>query len=301
MNGISILIPTYNYCCVGLARTLQAQAIRLDIAYEIIVADDGSNTQETIQANKVISKIPHCQFIQREQNCGRAVIRNFLAQQARYDRLLYLDSDAKVCQDDFLKRYLQYDSPVVDGGVTIAYNDSMKHNLRYNYEFANKDYHTAKKRQTRPYQHFRTTNFMVDRTIMTTFPFDERYRYYGYEDVAFGKVLQENNIVILHIDNPIWMEGLESNHDFVKKTEEGLRTLYEFRHELQDYSRLLQTIKSLPRPVSWLILSWHRLFGTWERCHLMGNHPWLRLFNFYKMGYYLNYTHGQSSTAKTYS
>lgn len=290
MDGLSVLIPTYNYCCVELVRELHEQLTLIGLDFEIIVADDGSTDKDTCQENNAINLMTHCLFIQREQNTGRASIRNFLSQQARYERLLYLDSDAKICSKDFVSTYLKYDSPVIDGGVTIDYNDSMKHNLRYHYEFTNKENHTANRRQSRPYQHFRTTNFMIKRTIMTENPFDERYRYYGYEDVAFGKVLQENNIPILHIDNPIWMEGLEDNYHFIEKTEEGLRTLYEFHEELQDYSRLLLTINSLPCPAIWLIRLWHRLFGTWERRQLTGNHPWLSLFNIYKTGYYLNYS-----------
>ena len=82
MKQISILIPTYNSICVELVRSLQQQAELLAIDYEIIVADDGSTAHDCLQANRAIRQLPHCQFMEREQNTGRTAIRNFLAQQA---------------------------------------------------------------------------------------------------------------------------------------------------------------------------------------------------------------------------
>lgn len=295
MEGLSILIPTYNYCCMKLVRDLHEQALLINIPFEILVADDGSNDTITIKNNEVINSLSHCRYIRREQNTGRAAIRNFLVQQSAYSLLLFLDGDSKITHSDFLHNYLETDAPVVDGGVTLFLDKDLSNNLRYKYEFANKDRHTAIQRQSRPYQHFRTTNFIVSRDIMILHPFDERYRYYGYEDVAFGKVLQENNVDICHIDNPICMEGLEDNPDFVRKTEEGLQTLFRFKEELKDYSHMLSFLHQMSSMTIKCIQLFHQLFGGLERRNLTGRHPSLMIFKLYKLGYYLCYAKKQSS------
>jgi hypothetical protein len=98
---------------------------------------------------------------------------------------------------------------------------------------------------------------------MLTHPFDERFVKYGYEDVLMGKSLQDLHIPILHIDNPTFFEIFEDNASFVDKTEEGLRTLYQFREELKDYSHMIEKIDRLRNYVPLaLIRLWHRLMGT---------------------------------------
>ena len=64
-----------------------------DLSFEVIVADDGSDIQKTIEENKAINQFSHCKYIIRETNVGRSAIRNFLASQATYPYLLFLDSD----------------------------------------------------------------------------------------------------------------------------------------------------------------------------------------------------------------
>ena len=75
---LSVLIPTYNHVCVPLVKQL-AQLLQISaVSYEIIVADDGSTDVETVAENKTINDLPHCRYIIRQANVGRAAIRNFL-------------------------------------------------------------------------------------------------------------------------------------------------------------------------------------------------------------------------------
>ena len=104
MKNLSILIPTYNDACAKLVDTLRQQAEALDISYEIIVADDGSTNAEVVRSNRQINQWAHCRMDERPQNSGRASVRNYLAQQAQYNWLLFIDSDMVVCNPDFLKR-----------------------------------------------------------------------------------------------------------------------------------------------------------------------------------------------------
>lgn len=285
MKNLSILIPTYNDACAKLVDTLRQQAEALDISYEIIVADDGSTNAEVVRSNRQINQWAHCRMDERPQNSGRASVRNYLAQQAQYNWLLFIDSDMVVCNPDFLKRYVNTTAEVVDGGVVIG--PVVKGNLRALYEKANEQQHTVDRRCQTPYQHFHTANFLVRRDIMLAHPFDLRFRRYGYEDVLFGKALQQHLIPIEHIDNPLSFEIYEGNEAFVCKTEEGLRTLYEFRNELQSHSRLLTIVSGLSPWIICAVRLFHRLFGRLERRHLTGSHPTLSVFSLYRLGYYL--------------
>ncbi|MBO4896597.1 MAG: glycosyltransferase family 2 protein [Prevotella sp.] len=290
-NELSILIPVYNYVCVELVNLLHQQAVAADIDFEIIVADDGSTSRACIDANSTISRYSNCRFIPRTENIGRAAIRNFLAREARYAYLLYIDCDMAVVSPNFLLRYLgSLPASVVDGGVTIfASQPEQERLLRYCYEKAEEPHHTAQERQKTPYQHLHTANLLIRRDIMLQHPFDERLRHYGYEDVLLGKTLHRNHITITHIDNPLGFCTFEQNADFVAKTEEGLRTLYQFRSDLRGYSRLLTLVSGIHIPaILWLIRLWHQLFGQIERRNLCGSRPYLLVFKLYRLGYYLN-------------
>lgn len=282
MKNLSVLIPTFNDRCTTLVTMLHEQAEALGIGYEIIVADDGSTDKAVVEENRQINGLSHCRLIERQENQGRAAIRNFLAQQAKYPWLVFIDSDMVVCREDYVRRYAETaGAAIVDGGVVIG--NSIPGNLRSLYEKAAEHEHTLEKRQQAPYQDFHTANFMIERELMLQHPFDERFRYYGYEDVLFGKAMQQAGIPITHIDNPLSFEVFEDNEAFVRKTEEGLRTLYTFREELKGYSRLLDTMSHLPQAPLRL---WHNLFGRLERQNLISPHPSLLLFKLYKLGFF---------------
>jgi len=291
MKQFSILIPTYNDVCTTLVQALQRQAEKLGTDYEILVADDASTQQDVVDQNRsIINALPQCRYIERKQNVGRAHIRNFLARESQYDYLIFIDADMIVPHDDYLKNYAENEcNTVIDGGVIIRSDGAAKPTLRYRYEKQAEQAHTVKERQQHPYQHFHTANFMVARHIMLAHPFDERFTHYGYEDVLFGKQLQQHGIHIAHIDNPLSFEVFEDNASFISKTEEGLRTLRQFQTELDGYSNMLAGIKRLQKykllPV---IRGWHRLFGAFERKLLARGCGSLKLFTLYRVGYFLS-------------
>ena len=290
MAGISVLIPTYNQPCLELVSQLQTQLEQAAVAYEIIVADDGSTDERTVETNFGIATLVHCQYIVRKENAGRAAIRNFLAQEAQYELLLFIDSDMSLVDDQYIRRYLAADcDSVLDGGVRIVGDeDEWRGNLRYLYEKAEEPHHTAPERQRTPYQHLHTANLLIRRELMLKYPFDERFRHYGYEDVLLGKTLRRHRVAIRHIDNPLGFSTFEANADFVAKTEEGLRTLYEFREDLRGYSRLLTLVSGIHIPLVKSMIRWmHRLAGPAVRRNLCSTHPRLFLFKLYKLGYYL--------------
>lgn len=293
---LSILIPIYNGICYELVQALCRQATAIEgLRYEILVADDGSSHEDYLVANRPISELPCCRFIERGFNSGRAVIRNFLAREASYEWLLFLDGDMTITQSQLLLHYLDTDAnaDVAYGGYTVGAGSHR--NLRYCYEKAAETRHTAQQRQKQPYRDFHTSNFLIRRSVMLQHPFDERFRHYGYEDVLLGKQLRQAGIHVLHIDNPVGFNTFETNAQFVEKTEEGLRTLHEFRHDLRGYNGLLTLVGGIHLSVTRALIRFcHRLLGPLTRCLLCGSHPNLTLFKLYKLGYYLTLTKNDS-------
>ena len=286
-HELSILIPVYNSDCRQQVAALsqQAEAIH-DLLFEIIVADDGSDNEQVIH-NSEISSLTNVRFIRREENVGRAAIRNFLAHEAQYEWVLFMDGDMAIPSDNFIRKWLEADvGDVAYGGYVVGIGEPSS--LRYLYEKHCEHLHTAEERRKRPFLHFHTCNFMIRRHLMLALPFDERFRHYGYEDVFFGKQLRKAGISISHVDNPAGFFDFEDNAHFVGKTEEGLRTLHQFRSDLRGYSQLITFVDGKHIcAVRWCIRLWHRLFGSLERRNLCGSHPSLQLFKLYKLGYFL--------------
>lgn len=287
---LSILIPIYGCKPHQLVKQLceQANIISGLKDYEVVVVDDGTPDAAIVESCWAIGQWPHCRFMALEENIGRSRIRNLLASLARFEWLLYLDCDMTIDRQDFLANYLNCnEGDVVDGGVSIGPGDPG--NLRWLYESTAAAEHSVAERKKRPYQDFHTANFLVHRDIMKAHPFDTRFKHYGYEDVLFGKQLNQAGIPIVHIDNPAGFYTFEDNARFVAKTEEGLRTLREFRNELRGYSRLLTLAEGIHlAPVRWMLRLYFRLCAPLMRRNLRGTRPSLSLFRLYKIGYYLN-------------
>ena len=291
ITELSILIPSYNSIVEPTVHKLSTLCERIAIdapqpfRYEIIVADDGSEQTEKVEVNKTINSIPHCQFIVKERNSGSAATRNFLATKSQYEWLLFLDSDMEIPGIDFIMRYMPCDqTDITNGGIKVGATWATHcHNLRYLYEKKAEAYHTPDKRQKAGFQEFRSTNFLIRRSCILAHPFDERFLKSGYEDVMFGKTLQQAGATILHIDNPLIINDFENNEDFIRKTERNITTLHQFRKELRGYSRLMTFADG---PLSFLIRLWHAVFGRLERSNLIGSRPRLWIYTLYRLGFY---------------
>jgi len=290
---LSILIPTFNGDCREQVMQLSEQAERIEgLRYEILVADDGSTDADIVSLNqRVIATLPHSRYILRGENTGRSAIRNFLVSEALFEWVIIMDCEMSINHDDYLLRYLkdETEAVVVYGGITVG--EGSNDNLRFLYEKRAEPLHTAEKRQQNPYKDFHTANFMAKRDVLLANPFDERFHKYGYEDVLLGKQLHKNGIDVWHIDNPVGFDKFESNESFVRKTEESLETLCEFRNDLRGYSQMLTFAEGIHLGViKGCIKLWHYLFGGLERRHLCGKHPSLKIFKLYKIGYFLSIT-----------
>lgn len=288
---LSVLLPSFNDECVELVSQLATECASIEgLQFEIIVGDDGSTDTTVINTNKQINNIPSCRFILKNKNIGRAAIRNWLARQSKYNWLLFIDSDMSVIGHDFIRKYLCAEGQVVYGGYKVV-GDSKDHagNLRFLYEKKAEPALTYEQRCKNPFADFHTSNFLIAKSIFTSMPLDCRFTQYGYEDVLYGRTLKENGITICHIDNPLGFSRFEDNGHFIRKSEEGLRTLYTFRSELEGYSRLLSVVDKTDKyhlsPLIRLVYNWQK--KNWYN-NLCSTSPSLLLFKLYKLGYYLS-------------
>lgn len=288
MNGISLLIPTYNDRCLQLARDLWSQAKGLSVPFELLVGDDGSTDKNVVADNRSINSLSGCRYIERPLNEGRAVVRNFLAHEARFDTLVFVDAGRGVASDTFLAEYVRLLSQhrvFFYGGYVMERHS--RANLRSVYEDARASHHTAQRRSQHPYLDFNTCNFACPRDLFLRYPLDERFRHYGFEDVLYGKRLHAAGVEICHVDNPVALVGFDSNAHFVAKWEEALATLCQFQDELRGYSRMLAMTDSLGRlRLLPLVRLWHRLFAPLEHRQLLGTRPSLLVFELYRLGYF---------------
>ena len=135
---ISVLIPTYNYVCYNLVWELQRQLSACNEKYEIIVAEDGSDNQETIRENDKVTMLPGCVHLVRKENIGRAHIINYLVREAKGEWCVIMDSDAEVVSDDYISKYTKCMADGADVFVGDLVNpDSLPQadaTLRYKYE-----------------------------------------------------------------------------------------------------------------------------------------------------------------------
>jgi len=285
---LSILIPTFEYDCSDLVTALHQQCESLaqneQLEYEIIVVDDGSKGIGWQTVKNSVESLSHCTFIRLEDNIGRSRVRNFLAQHAHGERLLFIDSHMSIVSSQYVQRYLTTDADICQGGYVVEEDDKWNNNLRYRYERRARQLNRKHNDDTETNHDFHTSNFLVNRQLFLSHPLDESIRRYGYEDVLYGKQLADCGIKVTNIDNPVGFAHFESNSAFVEKTEEAISTLYELRDRIDGYSRLLTHERRLKRwHVAPLLRSIFSLTRQKMRDNLCGTTPNLRIFDFYKL------------------
>lgn len=290
MEALSILIPVYNWDCTRLIKDLHFQGLTLGIPYEIIVADDCSTDKDLQAKSRLVAEThENCRYFAVPHNIGRAAIRNFMADQSKYEKLLFLDCDAEVKDKQFLKKYMEVSgkASVVCGGLTHPDEIPMKgQELRYLYEKNASFERSAGFRSQNPYLRFTSFSFLIEREVFMKIRFDESYVRYGYEDVQFGHELEANGVSILHIDNPLAHIGLDDSASYLNKTRQAVQNAFDHKDEIGDSSKLLTNYNKV-RSVGmrWVFrFIWAFFQKSMER-NLLGSKPKLRIFSLYKLCY----------------
>jgi len=284
---LSILIPVYAYDVGALVQTLHQQASKLPQSWEIRLLDDASPQHWQVK-NRHLAQLPGVHYQELPENVGRAKIRNLLCQQARYDYLLFLDSDSGVDQPDFLSNYLAQLAPnrVLCGGRSyLPQPPEAPFHLHWWYG-TQREVRPANVRRQHPYAGFMTNNFVVPKEVMLHIPFDETVTTYGHEDTLFGFQLQAAGIDILHLDNPVLHIGLDEADRWLEKQRIAIQNLYRLHRQHPSlHTQALQWWLRLHRTgLLQLVIPLLKKKSTqWEQQLLHQRQPNLRLLDILKI------------------
>ena len=152
-----------------------------------------------------------------------------MARDAHNETLILIDVDSRP-NPNYLRNYL--DNPeivVVVGGTTYAESPPEDPALRLHWSYGRKrEALTPARRSPRPYLHFQSNNFRVDRRFFLDHPFPD-VKGYGHEDTLWGQLLAPASTGIAYIDNPVVHLGLDTAETFLHKQHQAVETLKELR------------------------------------------------------------------------
>lgn len=224
---ISILIPIFNHDSSRLIRVLCRQAEGLGIDWELIAMEDGS-TGLTAPNRLACKEYDHATYIYNKENVGRAAIRNRLARAARGEWLVFLDCDSAVGDTRFLSHYAEAlrkagPSDILCGGRTYRNAEFYPSECRLHWLVGS--HREPCVSASKPVRNFTSNNFAVRRDFFLANPFDETIRTYGHEDTLFGFQASREGARYVYVNAPVIHDSLDSNADFLSKTEQGVRNL----------------------------------------------------------------------------
>ena len=288
---LSILIPTYNYNAFPLVSELEKQCLECEIAFEIIVIDDGGNQFEN--ENQKINDLKNCNFSRNYSNLGRGKNINFLTDKTKFEWLLIMDCDTFPTKNNFIQKYISQinkGEKVVYGGIEYQKEKPDNDRLLRWFYGKNREALSVEKRNSNPNGNALTSNILIKKDVLTSNKFNEAITEYGYEDLVFLSALKKKKIIVKHIDNPTYHLGIETSKQFLDKTKIALKNLNLItKTNCLDHSesKILRTHFLLKRVR--LVNFTSFLFKKLERKiehHLQSEKPSLLLFDFYKLGYF---------------
>ncbi len=288
---ISILIPTYNYNVLPLVTELHKQAENLKINFEVLVYDDCS--PNPLIENEAINDLSYSKYAKLSANIGRSAIRNKLANDSKYENLLFLDADTQIVKKDFIDNYLQFiisETQIIYGGIIYQTNPPKKAEL-LRWIYGNKrEALPVSERIKQPHLRFLTLNFLIKKSVFTELSFNEEIPNLRHEDTLFALDSKKKNINIQHIENPVIHLGLEDSSIFLRKSEESVQALKLFieqgliEAEETSLSKKAEQLKHLK--LSFLAKWFYKIFSKQMKKNLLSSNPSLLIFDLYRLGYY---------------
>jgi len=285
---LSILIPTYNYNITKLVNDLHNQAKSLGIDFEIVVAEDGSTF--FLEENKKIESLQNVRYEILKKNIGRSAIRNYLADKAKYEYLIFIDCDAQVLQSNFLQKYLEKctENIVISGGTAYDIsNNNPEYSLRLKYGKKRECFDKASKKNKLL---FTTFNFLIYKKLFQKIRFDETLVGYGCEDLIFGLQIKQQGFKLQIFDNQLLHIGLDANEIYLQKTENAMKNLLNAYKSgkydnLNLESRVLNSFLKLKKLHLILVINlFFYLFKPLIIKQITGKNPSLFLFDLFKLG-----------------
>jgi glycosyltransferase involved in cell wall biosynthesis len=245
---ISVLIPVFGEDVTQQVQVLVQEAQSLSYPVEIIVVDDASGRAiaPEIEPNPIVV------FEVLEKNLGRSQIRNYLAQKARYDILIYLDADCVPVSPHYIQNYYEafQKNEVLVGGQVFQKEAPTSSNYMLRWKYGSQiEARNVTERKTLPYASFMANNFCIGKALLQHIGFDQHHTGYGHEDTLFGMRLRHEQVAVNHIANPILHLGLETNEEFLEKTDEGIANLVKLYRAgaLDHHVRLIATYQKCQR------------------------------------------------------
>lgn len=256
---IDICIPVYCWDPSPLIESLLKQIWENSLPIRIFIRDDGSPESEYPPLIK-FKQFPEVHLILGEKNIGRSECRNLLAQESDAEYLIFLDADVQIIHKNFLINYTYFCQPklVIYGGrVWPRIPPPNGYRLRWHYGRSAEQKIDPDKLWTS----FKSHNFLAPRSLILSTPFASLPERYGHEDTYWGYRMQLQGIQIAHIDNPILASDQESNVDFLRKTEEGIRNCIYLENKLNDqnWDQSIQLIRLYQRIPGFLIPAGKRI------------------------------------------
>ncbi|SHI62350.1 glycosyltransferase family 2 protein [Flavobacterium terrae] len=288
---ISILIPVYNYNISSLLDKINSEITLNNISCEVIVIDDCSTQLETSKINKENCAKYSYEYLKNESNKGRTISRKILANKANFDWLLFLDSDVLPCDINFIQNYLNEinkDVEVVIGGIKYERKDIDSSTIfRYKYGI-NREEKTSTERNKKVYSSIFSGNLFIKKNIFLTNNYNGEKNIYGLDNY-FSYNLFINKSKVLHIDNPTYHLGLESNEDFFNKSISSLET----RIELLKNKPLIEKTDSIIKAYKFCVKYniniianiIFKMTGPFLKKLVISNNPNLLAFDLYRLGY----------------
>jgi len=246
---ISILIPVNNYDIVALVHSMRDGLEKVQEYCEILIGDDGSSPDfrnKYLQLERAGVKV-----IVSKKNIGRAAIRNKLALEARGDHLLFIDADTMIqgTAEAYLLKWLPMinTSRVICGGTWYSETAPGDPDKILRWKYGRKiEQRKASERNKHPHSGFSTFNVLIEKSVFAKLRFNEELKQYGHEDTLLGYQLKKAGIDVLHIDNPLIHEGIESNREYINKTKlgiENLSHLYDIVTDKRSFSSAVRMLR----------------------------------------------------------
>jgi hypothetical protein len=246
-------------------KDLHAQLTYANVDFEIILGDDASTE---LHGNEKLKNLQGVTYFSLPENIGRAKMRNLLVERANYPFLLFMDCDAAVLASTYINNYILEISrslkPVcIIGGVAYRrQRPNPKYYLRWYYG-KKREATDADLRNRKPYKSFTSFNAVFSKSIFELVKFDEAFSTYGNEDTFFGNQLRSAHIPVIHINNPLYHDGLDTNEDYLKKVETSIDNLISLLNSNRIDSGFVNE---------------NRLLATYFQCKKLKTIPVLRLF-----------------------
>lgn len=293
MWTLSVCIPIFNSDVRTLVDTLCLQIDQINESnIDIVLIDDASSPAYKTMNQFTQSKV---QLIQLAHNIGRSKIRNAFLHHTSATHLLFLDGDSTVVNPFFLQTYCNYLNQHQDTSVLVGASlyqvepPPAQYRLRWNYS-TNRESLDFEQRRKDANAGFKTNNFLIRRNLLAQFPFDEELTGYGHEDTIFGLQILSHNIEMQHINNPVWNLKLDTNTEFLVKTDSALENLLWLNHHyntplLLSTNKLLRYFLLANRYLLTRCFLWVLSIQTGLYRHILktGKAP-LFLFDLYRLG-----------------